>query len=166
METNRTSGNNRYTRTETVKVQLSVRPQLLADTEEVRKVVAGEKRAILIDSREEKRFLGEYEPIDKKAGRIPGAIHKWWMEGMEKGFFLPAEAQRKRFEDVPKDSEIIVYCGSGVTAAPNVLALANIGFDKVKLYVGSFSDWISYDEYPVEIGPSREYRKKDSGQSS
>ena len=125
--------------------------ELIAATEEVKAFVKNQQdEIILIDSREEKRYLGLEEPIDKKAGHIPGAINKPWMEGLRSGQYIPAAEQKQRFSDVDPDKEIIVYCGSGVTATPNFLALKEAGFEKVKLYVGSFSDWISYDENKIE----------------
>ena len=127
-----------------------IRPELLADIEEVKAVSAGKKAAILIDSREAKRYLGMEEPIDKKAGHIPGAINKPYIDGFSGGQFKPAEDQKERFKDVDPEKQIIVYCGSGITATPNFLALKEAGFDKVKLYLGSFSDWISYDDNIVE----------------
>ncbi|MEH7494147.1 sulfurtransferase [Neobacillus niacini] len=124
---------------------------LLASMEEVRTVSGGQdSKTILIDSREERRYLGLEEPIDKKAGRIPGAINKPWFEGLNSGYYKQAEDQKHRFTDINPESEIIVYCGSGVTAAPNYLALKAAGFQKVKLYLGSFSDWISYQENEIE----------------
>ncbi|MDF2788252.1 MAG: sulfurtransferase [Neobacillus sp.] len=124
---------------------------LLASMEEVRTVSGGQdSKTILIDSREERRYLGLEEPIDKKAGRIPGAINKPWFEGLNSGYYKQAEDQIHRFTDINPENEIIVYCGSGVTAAPNYLALKAAGFQKVKLYLGSFSDWISYQENEIE----------------
>ncbi|MFS0776372.1 sulfurtransferase [Neobacillus sp. 3P2-tot-E-2] len=124
---------------------------LLASMEEVRTVSGGQdSKSILIDSREERRYLGLEEPIDKKAGRIPGAINKPWFEGLNSGYYKQAEDQKHRFTDIKPENEIIVYCGSGVTAAPNYLALKAAGFQKVKLYLGSFSDWISYQENEIE----------------
>ena len=130
---------------------MNIQEQLYADVNDIRKVVAKEKQAVLIDSREKKRYLGEFEPIDPIPGHIPGAINKFWLDGVDPdGKFLDIEKQKERFKDISPDKEIIVYCGSGVTAAPNVLLLNSIGFSKVKLYVGSYSDWVSYQEHPVE----------------
>ncbi len=124
---------------------------LLASMEEVKAVVDEQNsNIVLIDSREERRYLGLEEPIDKKAGRIPGAINKPWFEGLNAGYYKHAEIQKQRFSEINPDNEIIVYCGSGVTAAPNFLALKAAGFEKVKLYLGSFSDWISYQENKIE----------------
>jgi thiosulfate/3-mercaptopyruvate sulfurtransferase len=133
------------------KFNVNLKPELLATIDDVKSVVSGmTPHTVLIDSREQKRYLGLEEPIDKKAGRIPGAINKPWLEGLQNGHYLPAEEQKQRFIDLDHDQNIIVYCGSGVTAAPNYLALKQVGFKKVKLYLGSFSDWISYSENKIE----------------
>ncbi|MED4226804.1 sulfurtransferase [Neobacillus cucumis] len=128
--------------------QLNVRSELLATYAEVKNVVESLNK-VLIDSREEKRYLGLEEPIDKKAGHIPGAINKPWMNGLQNSHYLPVHEQLQRFADLDFNQSIIVYCGSGVTAVPNFLALKEAGFEKVKLYVGSFSDWISYEENKI-----------------
>ncbi|MBT2656337.1 sulfurtransferase [Bacillus sp. ISL-18] len=129
--------------------RLKLRSELLATFEEV-KIAVETQNQVLIDSREERRYLGLEEPIDKKAGHIPGALNKPWMEGVRAGHYLPVSEQLQRFCDLDSNQSIIVYCGSGVTAVPNFLALKEAGFEKVKLYIGSFSDWISYDENKIE----------------
>lgn len=126
---------------------------LLASHEDVEKVVNGaDCETVLIDSREEKRYLGIAEPIDRKAGHIPGAVNKDWAEGLKNGKYRSPKEQEKRFVPFPKDKPMIVYCGSGVTAAPNFIALKVAGYENVKLYVGSFSDWISYEEHEISTG--------------
>ncbi|WP_028560077.1 sulfurtransferase [Paenibacillus pinihumi] len=107
----------------------------------------------LIDSREAARYRGEVEPIDKAAGHIPGAVNRFWKDSLnEHGLFKDEATQKERFADLADAEEIIVYCGSGVSACPNVLALYEAGFDNVRLYLGSWSDWISYKENPVAVG--------------
>jgi thiosulfate/3-mercaptopyruvate sulfurtransferase len=129
----------------------SIQSELLATISEVKDTVENRRDdVVLIDSREERRYLGIEEPIDKKAGHIPGAVNKPWMEGLAQGVYKNIEEQKLRFKDIPPEKQIIVYCGSGVTAVPNYLALKESGFNNVKLYVGSFSDWISYDENEIE----------------
>ncbi len=128
---------------------LSLNAEILADTEEATKVSEAESKKTLIDSREAKRYLGIEEPIDKKAGHIPGAVNYPWTDGFASGKYRNAEEQRKRFSSIRLEDPVIVYCGSGVTAAPNFIALKEAGYENVKLYVGSFSDWISYPENPV-----------------
>ncbi|KOO50742.1 sulfurtransferase [Priestia koreensis] len=101
---------------------------------------------LVIDSREEKRYKGLEEPIDAKAGHIPGAQNKFW-KGILKSEqrWASAEELRAHFSDIDRTKEIIVYCGSGVTACPNIVALLEAGFTNVKLYPGSWSDWITYE---------------------
>lgn len=130
--------------------QVNLRTEMLASMEEVESVVNQEKaNTVLIDSRDPQRYLGLFEPIDKKAGHIPTAINKPYTEGLSNGFYKPAGEQAERFADLDPNKQIIVYCGSGVTATPNYLALQEAGFKNVKLYLGSFSDWISYQDHEV-----------------
>lgn len=133
--------------------EVKLKGDMLATYEEVKAIVdKGEKSPILIDSREEKRYLGEIEPLDRIAGHIPGAINKFWQDGMENGTFKNEEEQKKRFKELDVNEPIIVYCGSGVTATPNYIALKMAGFKHVKLYAGSYSDWVSYEDNPVATG--------------
>ncbi|MED3553560.1 sulfurtransferase [Cytobacillus praedii] len=139
-----------YLKTE-FKVHLN--DDIFVSQEEVKTIVESKNAdTVIIDSRENKRYLGIEEPIDKKAGHIPGAINKVWTEGFENGRIKSVEEQRKRFQEINKDKQLIVYCGSGVTATPNFIALKMAGYDKVKLYAGSFSDWISYEGNEVSTG--------------
>lgn len=132
----------------------TVQHNMLVEVEEVQEVVAvADGSVVLVDSREAPRYRGEVEPLDKKAGHIPGAINRFWKDGLgEGGAWKDSEGQAARFADLPKDKPLIVYCGSGVTATPNVLALQEAGFSKVKLYAGSWSDWISYSGNPITTG--------------
>ncbi|SFE81958.1 thiosulfate/3-mercaptopyruvate sulfurtransferase [Paenibacillus catalpae] len=130
----------------------TVQHNMLVEMDEVKEKL-GSENMTLIDSRDGARYRGEVEPLDKKAGHIPGAINRLWSEAKgEGGRWKSADEQAARFEDLPKDRETIVYCGSGVTACPNVLALQEAGFSNVRLYAGSWSDWISYEENPIEVG--------------
>jgi thiosulfate/3-mercaptopyruvate sulfurtransferase len=133
-----------------------VQPQLLATFEEVKDVVNTKGHpTTLIDSRAKERYLGEVEPIDKKAGHIPKAVNIDWQTGVKNDRLKPVEEQQKRFSIWKKNDPLIVYCGSGVTATVNVLSLLEAGYQNVKLYVGSFSDWISYDTNEVETKKNR-----------
>ncbi len=107
---------------------------------------------LIIDSREYERYIGKFEPIDKKCGHISSAKNYYWMNvlnenkiGMKNECFL-----NDYFEKVKKYKEVIIYCGSGVTACLNSLALSEIGIMN-KVYIGSFSDWISYEENEIDI---------------
>ncbi|OBR62475.1 3-mercaptopyruvate sulfurtransferase [Paenibacillus oryzae] len=129
-----------------------VEHSILMEMDELRERLKDESLT-LIDSREAPRYRGEVEPLDRVAGHIPGAINRFWKDGLTAdGSWKDAEAQAERFADLDKDGEIVVYCGSGVTATPNVIALQEAGFTKVRLYAGSWSDWISYSENPVATG--------------
>jgi thiosulfate/3-mercaptopyruvate sulfurtransferase len=129
--------------------QPRLQPSWLATVDDVRRAVR-EGSAVLIDSREWKRYAGIEEPIDRVAGHIPGAVHIFWKDGVtEDGYWKSPEQQAQRFASIRKDAPIIVYCGSGVTACPNVLALKEAGYTNVRLYAGSWSDWISYPDHPI-----------------
>ena len=130
----------------------AVREAMLADVEAVR-AASREGGSMLVDSREPRRYLGLEEPIDPVAGHIPGARNWFWKDNLdEQGRWRSAEQLEERFAALPKDADIIVYCGSGVTACPNVLALEAAGYENVRLYAGSWSDWISYSENSVATG--------------
>ncbi|MFH7031067.1 MAG: sulfurtransferase [Heteroscytonema crispum UTEX LB 1556] len=121
-----------------------VQTQMVVDSEAVknRKDLPG---VVLVDSREGDRYRGDREPIDKIAGHIPGAVNYPWLEVTNSnGYLLPLEEQRRRWENVANAEEIVVYCGSGVTACVNLLSLELAGIKDTKLYAGSWSDWISY----------------------
>ncbi|WP_088051156.1 sulfurtransferase [Virgibacillus dakarensis] len=107
--------------------------------------------AVLLDSRAKDRYLGKTEPLYAKAGHIPGAKNYFWKDVLdENGLWKNDKELASHFKALSKDDEIIVSCGSGVSACPNVLALKMAGYENVKLYPGSFSDWISYEENEVE----------------
>ncbi|MFC7681053.1 sulfurtransferase [Paenibacillus sp. GCM10028914] len=129
-----------------------VQADMLVDVDTVRQVLKDDT-SYLIDSREPRRYEGLEEPIDPVAGHIPGAVNYFWKDLLDdQGKWLSIEDIQKRFASVPKDKDVIVYCGSGVSACPNVLALNEAGLKNVKLYGGSWSDWVSYPENPVATG--------------
>ena len=100
---------------------------------------------VLVDSRERDRYLGKHEPIDPIAGHIPGAVNYPWQEVTnENGFLQDIQKQQQRWEELGEEKEVIVYCGSGVTACVNLLSLELAGVTTGKLYAGSWSDWCSY----------------------
>jgi thiosulfate/3-mercaptopyruvate sulfurtransferase len=110
----------------------------------------------LVDARSPERFRGETEPIDKTAGHIPGAKNHFFQWNLdERGLFRTPEELRVRmkesFGDTPPD-RIVCYCGSGVTACHNLLALEHAGLKGAKLYAGSWSEWSADPARPVERG--------------
>lgn len=107
----------------------------------------------VFDSRTADRYRGENETIDPIAGRIPGAINAPYLDNCyPDGRFKPREEIRQRFQNLLGDtppSKAIFYCGSGLTSALNVLAVAYCGLGNARLYVGSWSEWITDPKRPI-----------------
>mgnify|MGYP001277827089 FL=1 len=105
--------------------------------------------ALLVDAREPRRYQGLEEPIDPLAGHIPGAINRPWQAlSGEDGRLLDAAGQRAYWGDALDAAELVVYCGSGVTACVNLFSLALLGRGDATLYAGSWSDWCSHLDPP------------------
>ncbi|PLW70286.1 sulfurtransferase [Pseudohalioglobus lutimaris] len=101
--------------------------------------------ALLVDSRETPRYQGVDEPIDPVAGHIPGAVnHPWQGVTDEAGRYSGPAAQREHWGDSLNSAQMVVYCGSGVTACVNLFSLSLMGRENDILYAGSWSDWCSY----------------------
>jgi thiosulfate/3-mercaptopyruvate sulfurtransferase len=109
---------------------------------------------VLLDARAPERFRGQSEPIDAVAGHIPGARNRPTALNLAPGGrFLDAAALREAFAavGVEGDTELGAYCGSGISAAHQVLALELAGYTAA-LYLGSWSEWIRDPERPVATG--------------
>lgn|SRR5699024_270058 len=127
----------------------NIKPNTTVSMEEVRD--RNRDNSILIDSRAFERYIGEQEPLYSKKGHIPGAKNYFWQDLYdETGDWKSKEELTAHFAGLEDAKEVIVSCGSGISATPNILALEMLGFDNVKLYPGSFSDWISYEANEVE----------------
>lgn len=116
----------------------------MAEMSEVERV-SQVKNHIVIDVRDVKRYNGETDPIDLIAGHIPGAINVPFTENLdEDGLFLSPTSLKMKYEKIFENvatENIIVHCGSGVTACHTLLAIAHAGMEIPKLYVGSWSEW-------------------------
>ncbi|MFE2583518.1 sulfurtransferase [Streptomyces sp. NPDC059378] len=113
------------------------------------------RSGVLFDARAGERYRGEVEPIDRVGGHIPGAVSAPTVQNVAAdGRFLPAGELSARFRALGADdgTEVGVYCGSGVSGAHEVLALAVAGIPAA-LYVGSWSQWSSDPSRPVAVGP-------------
>ncbi len=100
---------------------------------------------VLVDARESDRYLGKREPLDPVAGAIEGAINVPWLQiTTDQGLLKPLEFQKNLWKNYKNAEEIIVYCGSGVTACVDLFSLHLIGFNNPRLYGGGWSDWCSY----------------------
>lgn len=108
----------------------------------------------LVDSRGPERYRGEFEPIDKVAGHIPGAINAFYMENLDSHqIFNSQENLKARFTSLlgqKTAKDVVFYCGSGVTATHNILAMYHAGLGLAKLYPGSWSEWIADPNRPIE----------------
>lgn len=115
----------------------------MANYDTVLQAVNQSASAILLDSRMPKRYTGEYESIDKKASHIPEAINVLWINAIfESGSFKDEAELRKYFQALLGSEDktrrnVIVYCGSGINACGNLLAMELAGFSGAKLYHGS-----------------------------
>lgn len=115
------------------------------------------RRGVLLDARAGERYRGETEPLDPAAGHIPGAVSAPTTENTTaSGALRSPEELRERFAALgaTADAEVGVYCGSGVSAAHEVLALRQAGVNAA-LYVGSWSAWSADRDRPVATGPER-----------
>lgn len=113
---------------------------------------------LLIDSRDPARYRGEVEPLDPVAGHIPGAVNYFWKENLNaQGRFLAPAALRTRIERLlagTPSREAVFYCGSGVTACHNLVAVVYAGLPAARLYAGSWSEWCTDPGRPVVRGPA------------
>jgi thiosulfate/3-mercaptopyruvate sulfurtransferase len=109
---------------------------------------------VLVDAREPERFRGDTEPVDPVAGHVPGAVNVPTTANLdERGRFLPADRLREVYARVGADTAATVaaYCGSGVTATHDLLAMEVAGIPAA-LYPGSWSGWITDPARPVATG--------------
>lgn len=113
-------------------------------------------RLRLIDARAGERFRGEVEPLDTKAGHIPGASNRAFAGNLDpQGRFKPAAQLRAEFEPLIAPyaaADVVHQCGSGVTACHNLLAMAHAGLGLGTLYAGSWSEWSSDPARPIATG--------------
>lgn len=120
----------------------------------------GDPRSVLVDARSPERYEGRVEPLDRAPGHIPGAInHHHRLNIAEDGTMLPPETLRARFLQLlggrsPRDA--VMYCGSGVSACHNLLAMEHAGVTGATLYPGSWSEW--------SADPARAVERTDTSQ--
>ena len=118
--------------------------------------VAGAPGVAVLDARSPERFRGDTEPVDRRAGHIPGATNAPWQANLDPatGRFLPPEVLRERFEalGVRAGDATVAYCGSGVSACANLAALELAGFTGARLYVASWSGWSADPQRPAATG--------------
>ncbi|WP_448641429.1 sulfurtransferase [Geodermatophilus sp. URMC 63] len=116
---------------------------------------AADPANVVVDARDTQRFRGEQEPLDPRPGHVPGAVNVPCRGNLDaSGRFLPADELRARFTaaGVTGDSTVVSYCGSGVTACHNLLALELAGLPAGRLYPGSWSQYSHALDRPVAVG--------------
>jgi thiosulfate/3-mercaptopyruvate sulfurtransferase len=132
-----------------------VQHEMKADISDVTESIHSNE-VLLIDSRTPERYRGEEEPIDPVAGHIPGAVNHFWGGNLdESDHTLSTEILHAQFSNLLGErnpDSVIVYCGSGVTGCQNVMALTHAGFENIRLYPGSWSEWISDSKRPIGLG--------------
>ena len=116
----------------------------------------GKTDQTVIDARAAPRFRGEIEPLDPVAGHIPGALNRPFTNNLTaEGFFKSKDVLRHEFEELlgaRRPEHTVHHCGSGVTAIPNILAMAIAGLGNTALFAGSWSEWCSDPHRPVAKG--------------
>jgi thiosulfate/3-mercaptopyruvate sulfurtransferase len=128
----------------------------VVDRRAVRELLAT-NGAVVLDARASERYEGRSEPVDARPGHVPGARSAPFQENLSApgGRFLPraALAERYRALGALEAKTVVCYCGSGVTACHDLLALALVGREDARLYEGSWSDWAADPSLPAALGP-------------
>ena len=139
-------------RVEAVRFAGRLRPGFVVTKDDM---VRGQPGRLVLDARAGERYRGEAEPIDPRAGHIPGASNAPWTGNLDAAtppVFLSVEALRARYRSLgAEQKEPVVYCGSGVTACHDLLALHLAGL-RGTLYAGSWSEWSSDPKLPAATG--------------
>lgn len=134
----------------------------LADVEETA-TLAQSDIGVVMDARAAERYNGAVTQIDPRPGHVPGAVSAPWRTTLEPttGLFRQAAELREHFaalgvtDSASESGNVVAYCGSGVSACMNILAMERAGLPPARLYVASFSGWSADPEREVELGPGR-----------
>lgn len=133
---------------------LTPNPAMTVETSELSENL---ERFTIVDARGSERFTGAVEPLDTRAGHIPGALNRPFGSNLElNGRFRDAEELREEFQDLLEEKEpgtVVHSCGSGVSACHNLFAMELAGLTGTRLYPGSWSEWIRDPQRPVATGP-------------
>jgi len=126
----------------------------IVELEEMKRILL-DRSTVLLDARARERYRGEIEPLDARAGHIPGAVNAPFHENVrstEDPRFRPPDELRRLYQSLGVRGEVVVSCGSGVNACQTALALELAGLGPARLYVGSFSEWSRLPDEPVATG--------------
>lgn len=133
--------------------EFSVRPWPADRFASADEVAARNQDTVLLDARAAERFAGAPNDIDPRFGHIPGAISAPFTDHMDAGRFMGAPDLKQRFEalGVSQQTDVVAYCGSGVSACSDLLALHEAGLGRLRLYAGSWSEWGADTDRPIEV---------------
>jgi thiosulfate/3-mercaptopyruvate sulfurtransferase len=133
----------------------TARPEMLVNVSEVQAITVS-RNALLLDARAPARYRGETETLDRVAGHIPTAANYFYQQNVDdRGVFRSPDDLRIRIAPALRSTSptnVVCYCGSGVTACHNLLAFEHAGLRGARLYAGSWSEWCADDRRPVETG--------------
>lgn len=129
------------------KLSFNLQKNMIADISDVKNAIL-DKEQVLVDARTDERYRGIIEPIDKIPGHIPSSINFPWTDLVKFNTDTDIKEIKMHFKSLKDYDKIIVHCGSGITATVNILYMEEAGL-KASLYVGGYSDWISYPENEV-----------------
>jgi thiosulfate/3-mercaptopyruvate sulfurtransferase len=127
----------------------------IAEADDVAAVAAG--GGLVVDARAGERYRGEVEPVDPRPGHVPGAVNLPFADNLADGRLRPDTELRDRFvaAGIAPDRDTVVYCGSGVTACHDVLAMELAGLGRPRPFVGSWSAWSADPDRPAATGAAR-----------
>lgn len=128
-------------------LSIRVKDEMIADVEDVRKAIVRDDQ-VVVDSRTPDRYRGEIEPIDRIPGHIPSAVNYPWTQLVEDLSDADSEELTAHYSGLGKFEKILVHCGSGITGTVNIMFMEEVGLKPV-LYLGGYSDWISYEDNQV-----------------
>jgi thiosulfate/3-mercaptopyruvate sulfurtransferase len=129
-------------------------PSMLASADEVRGLIT-DPATIIVDARAPERYRGDIEPIDPVAGHIPGAVNRFYQHNLDGGRFKTRAVLAAEWQPLlhgEPATHVVCYCGSGVTACHNLLALEVAGLAGARLYAGSWSEWVADPSRPIGKG--------------
>lgn len=128
-------------------LSLNIDNSIIADIDDVKRLTEDES-GIIVDCRSFLRYSGQEEPHDRISGHIPTAVNFPSSDLVLDGTIMDLEKLEEHFKDLRKYDEVILHCGSGISATVNFILLDEIGI-KAKLFPGSYSEWVSYLDNPV-----------------
>ena len=131
------------------KIKNKINQKIIADFKNVKEAIKDKKKNPIIDCRSSKEYSGEYIRAIR-AGHIPSAINIDWNENISNDKFKKTTHLKKIYSHISKNQEIITYCQGGYRAANTFVILKQLGFKKVKMYLGSWNEWGNNDRWPIE----------------